>query len=187
MQKLGRRGLGAPTDLVVNAYSMLGSDAVQQNIPPYWWLEPRSNTKCRQPVASVAIPAISATPTEVLKFQVPAGFRFVLRAIMHTFQTSTSGSIVFVNGSGDLLWTVDVDTPVGSTPLSGYGLPDLVNMAEQRGSLQEGYWRLEGYTVFEPYQTLRYKVTNVASGAVGAPNFTTCGLFGWLEQALTEG
>ncbi len=175
-----RRGMaGIPQDMVSGANSLLGTSAVEDNRWPYWWLEPRANTQYKQPVASIPIPAISANPTTVLTLTVPTGFRFVLRSILHTFQSSIAGQ--FVDGSGDLLWTIDVDQPVNVPNFSGFGLPDLSNMAEQRGSLRDGPWPLEGYTVFDNYQVIRYKIRNVASGAVAAPNFTTCGLFGWWE------
>jgi len=180
----GRGLAGPPQDLVSAANGMLGTSAVQQDRWPYPWLMPRSNTQYKQIVQSIAIPAISATPTEVLEYTVPVGFRLVLRAILQTFQTGVGGAPQFVDGSGDLLWTVDVDQPIGGVALSGYGLPDLTSMAEQRGSLVNGPWALEGYTVFDQYQTLRYKITNVSSGAAGIPNYTTCGLFGWLDKAL---
>ena len=182
MQVLRRGMNGIPQDIVAGADSLLETPAINENRWPYSWLEPRFNTQYKQPVASIAIPAISANFTEVLALKVPSGFRFVLRSIMHTFQSSIAGQ--FVDGSGELLWTINVDQPVGIPNFSGFGLPDLSNMAEQRGSLRDGPWQLEGYTVYDAYQIIRYNVRNVSSGAAGAPNFTTCGLFGWLEPLL---
>ncbi len=182
----GGRGMaGLPQDLVRGADGMIGSKAVQEDNWPFWWLKPHSNTQYRQPQKTIFAPA-PATLTEVVSLTVPAGFVFILRAIRQTFQTGIDGAAVFVDGSGDILWTVDVDRPIGTTGFSGYALPDMFEMAEQRGS-QENPWPIEGYTVFDEYQTIRYKVetTNaIAQGGAGSPNFITCGLFGWLEKAL---
>jgi hypothetical protein len=185
VQVLRPMGFGAatPQDLVNGANGMLGAAATQANNWPYWWLQPRANTQYKQPIASIVAPP-NATVTEVLALQVPVGFRFILRGILQTFQSGTGGAPIFVDGSGDILWTIDLDQPTGSLSLSGFGLPDFTNMAEQRGSLQNGFWRLEGYTVFDAYQTLRYKVTTTATIAPGAPNYITCGFFGWFEKAL---
>lgn len=177
------RGLsGPPQDLVSGANGMLGSAAVQDNSWPFWWAVPRSNAQYVQRVASIPAPTVGVI-TEVVELTVPVGFRFILRAIRQSFATGVQGAPVWVDGSGDILWTIDVDAPTGATALSGYGLPDLSAMADARGS-QFGPWPIEGYTVFEPYQTIRYKVLTTPNIAAGAPNFITCGLFGWYEKAL---
>jgi len=164
---------GAPQDQVRGAYAVAQDD---RNEWPYWWIYPRSGTQFKQPCVSIPLP-VAGVLTEVMELQVPAGFCFVLRGIRHTYQGAG-----FVDGSGDLLWTIDVDDPNGSVSLSGYGLPDLTNMAEQRGS-QSRAWLIEGFAVFNPFQTLRYKVISNL-GVSGAPNFVTCGLYGWFDTAL---
>lgn len=177
------RGLAGPPQDLMRGASQLGPGPLQDNSWPYFWQYPRANCEHVQKVVSIAAPA-NATLTEVLAVTVPAGFRFVLRKIMHTFNSGVGGAPVFVEGSGAILWTIDVDTPIGSVPLSGYGLPDLSNMKESRGSTQFGPWEIQGYNVFNPYQTLRYKVITTAAIAPGDPNYITCGLFGWWDKAL---
>ena len=173
---------GAGQDAVAGANGMLGSSALQDNFWPYWWAVPRANSQYVQRVASIPVPVAGAI-TEVVEVQVPIGFVFVLRAIRQSFQTGIAGAPVWVEGSGDILWTVDVDNPIGSVALSGYGLSDLTNMADARGS-QIAPWPIEGYTVFNPYQTIRYKVVTTVNIAAGPPYFITCGLFGWFEKLL---
>ena len=175
---------GMPQTLVTGADSLMRSGATTQgavnNLP--FWLFPKAGTQFRQPSKSIPTPA-AATLTQVLSYTVPAGFRFILRGIRQEFNTGTGGGPIWVPGSGDILWTIDVDTPIGAPALSGYALPDLSSMADARGS-QLGPWPLEGCTIFDEYETLRYKVLTTTNIPVGAPNFITCGLFGWEEKAL---
>lgn len=176
------RGLtGAGPDLVKGANAMLGKGALQDESWPYFWEQPRANAEHAQPVNSIPVPVIGVI-TEVVNVTVPAGFRFVLRKIMHTF-TSTITPSPWQEGSGDLLFTIDVDNPIGSVALASFALPDMANMAQSRGSLVNGPWPVEGYNVFNPYQVIRYKVVNVAIAA-GAPNLVHCGLFGWWQPLL---
>lgn len=184
MQVLRNRGLGGPPqDLMRGANQMLGKQLLENDNWPYFWEAPRVNTQYVQKVVSIPAPA-TATLTEVLEVQVPSGFCFVLRAIMHTFASGIGGAPVWVEGSGDILWTVDVQDPIGSVPIAGFGLPDLTNMAESRGSTMFGPWPVEGYTVFDPYYVIRYKVITTAAIAPGSPNFITCGLFGWYDKLI---
>lgn len=185
MQVLNGRGLGGmPQTLVTGADSLMRSGATLQddnnNLP--FWLFPKSQTQFKQITNSIPTPA-AATLTEVLTFTVPAGFRFIFRGMRQEFNTGTGGGPIWVPGSGDILWTIDVNSPIGAPALSGFALPDLANMAEARGS-QLGPWPVEGYNVFDEYMTLRYKVLTTANIPAGAPNFITCGLFGWMEKAV---
>ena len=175
------RGLRGAGQDAIAAANQITTDRAKW---PYRWLQPGPDAQYKQPVASIPAPALlNFQQTEVLSLTVPAGFIFVLRAILQTYQTN-SGSI-FVNGSGDILWTVDVNIPVGIPTLGGYALPDLSNMAEQRGSFADKPWYLEGCTIFQAYDTLRYKVaTNTANIAPGLPNVISCGFFGWFEPAI---
>ena len=179
----GRRGLrGVPQDLVAGANGMLGTAALQDTSWPYAWVVPRAQTQYVQRVASIPAPAPGVL-TEVCEVQVPGALCFIMRGIRHSFSSGIGGAPVFTDGSGQILWSIDVDNPIGSIAISGYGLADLTNMADQRGS-QLGPWPIEGYTVFDEYQTIRYKVITTADIAPGAPNFITCGLFGWFDKAL---
>ena len=54
---------------------------VNNNLP--FWLFPKSQTQFKQITNSIPTPA-AATLTEVLKFTVPAGFRFIFRGMRQT-------------------------------------------------------------------------------------------------------
>lgn len=176
MQVLNRGMGGSPQELVKGA---TGIAAAEEESWPYWWLFPRKGTQFKQSVGSIAAPNPGVL-TEVCEVVVPSGFVFVLRAIRQNFATAANPS-PFVDGSGDILFTVDVDVPIGAIALSGYPLPDLSGMADERGS-KLAPWPLEGYTVFTPYQVVRYKVITTNVIPVGSPHFITCGLFGWLAE-----
>lgn len=173
---------GTPQDLVRGADSMLGKSGIQDTSWPYWWTIPRVNTQEVQAVNSIPAP-VAATLTEVVSVVVPAGNVFVMRGIWQAFFTAVGGAPIFIDGSGDILWTIDVDVPIGSTPLSGYGLPYFTGMKEQRGSRIQPY-PINAFSVFYPYQVIRYKVLTSAAIPAGAPNFITCGLFGWFDKLL---
>ena len=179
----GLRGVGQ--DQIAGATGLVNQNQAQW---PYFWTEPGPDAQYVQRVASIPAPGPippgqTTNQVLVLELDVPQGFVFVLRAILQTYQTNTGS--VFTNGSGDILWTVDVNIPVGVPTLGGYGLPDMTNMAEQRGSFINGPWQVEGHTIFQPNDQIRYKVsTNTANIAPGAPNFISCGFFGWFEKAL---
>lgn len=182
MQVLRRGMNGLPQDQVRAANGMLGSSAIQDEFWPYWWAVPRSNAQPVQEVQSIPAP-VAGVLTEVASVIVPVGFRFVLRAIRQSFSSGIGGAPVWTEGSGDIQWTIDVDNPISALQLSGYGLPYMSSMKDARGS-QISPWPVEGYNVFDQYQVIRYKVLTTLAIAPGAPNFITCGLFGWFDKAL---
>jgi hypothetical protein len=177
---------GSPQTLVQGANAMMGKGGLQQDSPVLpFWLFPRANAELVQRVASIPTPA-AATLTQVLQLAVPPGFRFILRGIRQSFQTGTGGAPVWVEGSGDIVWTLDVNSPImpgASLGFSGYALPDMGAMTDARGS-SIAPWPVDGYNVFEPEQVLRYKVLTTVNIPAGVPNYITCGLFGWWEKAL---
>lgn len=182
MQVLNRRGMnGLPQDIVRGADGMLGSPAVEENCWPYWWEKPQAHCEPVQRILCIPTPA-QGVQTVVVSLIVPAGFMFVMKGMLQNFATGNNPS-PFVDGSGDILWTIDVDIPIGATNLSGYPIADFSNMQDERGS-KLGPWEVPGYRVFEQYQHLRYKVTTSANIPVGAPNFIRCGLFGWWEKMI---
>lgn len=176
-----RNGFGGiPQDLVRGANVLQAQQETENTNWPYWWLQPRANTQSVPRIASIATPAV-ATSTLITSVSVPPGFNFILRGVIHGFSPAVGG-VVWVPGDGSLLFTVDVDVPVGANSVSGYGLPDLVSMAEPRGSLELGPFPLDGYNVFGPYQVIRYKVTTTAAIPVAGGNFVFAGLIGWFDK-----
>lgn len=181
MSQLLRRGFGAvPQDLVRGANALQSEKEDTDNAAPYFWREPRAFSQAVPRIKSIATPAVGVV-TEILSVKVPAGFNFILAGILHGFSPAVGG-VVWVPGDGSLLFTVDVDVPVGATAVSGYGLPDMSAMAEPRGSLEQGPFPVDGYNVFGPYQTLRYKVITTAAIPVAGGNFVFAGLCGWFDK-----
>lgn len=181
-QLLRRRGLmGVPQDLVRGANALQAQRDDESTSWPYFWIQPRALTQSVPRIASIPTPT-QGVQTLITSVQVPAGFNFILAGILHGFNTPAGSGVTWTPGSGSILWTVDVDVPIGATAVSGYGLPDLTNMAEQRGSLELGPFPLQGYNVFGPYQVIRYKVTTDVTIPVAGGNFIFAGLIGWFDK-----
>lgn len=180
-QLLRRNGMGAvPQDLVRGADALQAEKQDSDNAWPYFWKQERAFTQGVPRVAFVPTPAVGVV-TLVTSVQVPAGFNFILEGFTHGFSPA-SGGVVWIPGSGDILWTVDVDVPIGATAVSGYGLPDMTAMDGPRGSLEQGPFMLPGYNVFGPYQVVRYKVVTTAAIPVAGGNFIFAGLIGWFDK-----
>lgn len=180
-QLLRRNGMGAvPQELVRGADALQAEKQDTDNAWPYFWREPRAYSQSVPRIKSIPTPAVGVV-TLITSVQVPAGFNFILQGILHGVNLAPGG-VVWTPGSGDFLWTVDVDVPIGATAVSGYGLPDMTAMAEQRGSLEQGPFPVDGYNVFGPYQVVRYKVVTGAAIPVAGGNFIFAGLCGWFDK-----
>lgn len=142
-------------------------------VPFPWDLPPENSTHVYQP-GSVDAPA-PATPTVVTQFQVPDGHWFVLKARMNAFDGQT-----WVRGSGDIVWTTDVNSPVGLVSPQGIPVQGLQAEAFNVGSFEVGpvYWY--GRKVFAPNDIIRVKVTTTAVIMQGSPNTFTSILIGWI-------
>lgn len=185
MQVLSRGFAGVGPDMVKSASAMIGTEATNSNQWPYWWLKPRSDAQAVQRFGWIPAP-VAGVLTEITRATVivPEAMVFVLRGYRLSFSTSVNPN-PFVDGSGSILWTIDVDNPVGSgtNALAGYAVPDLYNIADERGS-KLGPFPIEGYTVFKPKQVLRVKVITTADIPAADPNYIGGGLFGWFCKAL---
>lgn len=144
---------------------------------PYPWLFPPPNAKNRLPFGSVAAPA-GATPIEIMEFTVPTGMRFYLVGIIQQFVGAG-----FIQASGNALWTLDKDTPIGSGNLQGSSIADFTNQPFTLGSFDDGPFPIEDPLVFEAGATIRSKVTTDGSIPQGAPNFFVTVLAGWTVPA----
>lgn len=144
---------------------------------PYRWAFAPPNSKGRTPSGSVVVPVIGAT-AEILSFTIPTNFNFILY------------ELIVVNGPGfsvvpgDILYTVDVDTPTtGTPPLTASPLTDLYQVPFNRGTYQPwGPFKLPKAETITSGQTLRAKGKNVSAGA-GAPNQLVAMFLGWLVPA----
>lgn len=136
---------------------------------------PPQSTPVHQ-IASIVAPAHGAI-TAVLTYQVPSGFRFILRRILQDF---SGGAFL----PGDALWTVDRNTPIGIASVQADPVQGLIATPIPLGSIVAGtQWVFDRPYEFEPLDVLRSKVNSVNAG-VGAGNWFTSGFFGYLIPAL---
>lgn len=124
----------------------------------------------------VVVPAAGATAV-VLAYQVPSGFRFIMEAILQTY---TPGAF----NPGDVLWTVDLNAPVGIADIQGAVIEGLTRVPIPLGSWVYGtQWKFPRAYEFEPLSLLQSKARNLNLPA-GAPNYLISGFFGYLIPAL---
>lgn len=154
------------------ASSLRPPRAAAQPVPFPWDLPPK-NSKPVYEVASLASPAQGATPSLILEYQVPDGFQFVLRGRINAF----TGALVA--GSGDALWTTDVNVTPGIATPQGYPIEGFAGEKIGVGSFTEGPFPVYGCLIFDPNDIVRVKVANIGV-AVGAPNFFNSALMGWI-------
>lgn len=155
---------------VIQASKLIDPDPM---VPFPWDLPPRNSTIVYQPNSIVA-PA-AATQTQILQYQVPSGHYFALKARMNAFDGQS-----WVRGSGDIIWTTDVDTPIGITSPQGEPIQGLQAEAFNVGSFDHGPVPWWGRKVFTPLEIIRVKVLTTNAINPGAPNYFTSILIGWI-------
>jgi len=131
----------------------------------------------------IAAPA-SAAAAQVCIYTVPQGARAVITSVV--FQTVVpAGSGMFVSGSGDVLWTLDVNTPVGVDPIQGSVVKGFFQVPFDLGTTQAP-WSLSKPEVGKPQDVFRVKVeSNPLVITPGAPQFYIAIINGW-EWPVTE-
>jgi hypothetical protein len=115
---------------------------------------------------AVACPALGTNDFAVVSFLVPTGWNAAIKAIANLYTSAG-----FVEGSGDLIWRIDVD---------GVYLPGFDAITTTLGSTDQAR-RLEGAILAKSNELVRYTVS-VAAGAgipVGAGNNIICAIDGW--------
>jgi len=145
---------------------------------PYQHVYPPVNAEPVHVIGFVPTPDIvanvgAAATVVVLSYQVPSGFRFIMRGIIQTYEGGAFSP-------GQALWTVNRNTPVGVANFQAQPEQGLVAVPVRLGSFSP-------FTVdefarayeFEALDIVRSKATNVALG-VGDPNFFSTGFFGYL-------
>jgi len=153
------------------ATSLRPSPAPAQPVPFPWDLAPKdSKPVCAS--GSILSPAQGATVT-VCQYQVPDGFQFALKGRINVF----TGTLIL--GSGDALWTTDVNRTPGVTTPQGWPIEGMSGETFGVGSLTEGPFPVYGYLVFDPNDIIRVRATNV-SVDTSAPNFFISVLMGWI-------
>lgn len=156
--------------------------------PPYWYedmppegipffVENNGNVSNSTSSSKQPSPAFgAANQIVVATYQCPLNFVAVLRGILATFEGSG-----FVPGSGNIIWTLDVDVPLPSvTASAGYAFDGYANMITPKGSYANGLWKLYPGLRFADGETIRLKVQTVAVVGTGAPNFMNGELAGYI-------
>jgi hypothetical protein len=144
---------------------------------PYQWIYPPPNAKNRQPWGSVACPA-GNTPTQIMSFTVPTGMRFYLTGMIRQFVGAG-----FIEGAGNALWTLALNSPVGANPVQALSIADFVNQPYTRGNFDQGPTHFEMPEVFEAQDVISDIVVTDGSITPGAPNYFVTVLFGWTVPA----
>lgn len=144
---------------------------------PYPWVYPPSNAKNRQPWGSIPCPA-GNTATQIMSFAVPTGMRFYLTGMIRQFVGAG-----FINGSGNALWTLAQNAPVGQNPLQSISIADFVNQPFTRGGFDQGPTHFEMPEVFEAGDVISDVVVTDGTIQPGAPNYFVTVLFGWTVPA----
>lgn len=142
---------------------------------PYVHLYPPPDSQDVNVIGTLATQAQGAAAVAVVTYQVNAGKRFYLQAVI-------LGANVTIL-PGDALFTVDRNSPLGITDSQFMPEHGLLNIGVQLGSTTFGAWRLHRAREFGPLDIVRIKATNV-NLAEGAPNFYVCGLFGYEVPTL---
>ena len=141
---------------------------------PYVHIYPPPNAIDVNVIGTAVTQAQGAAAIAVVTYQVNAGKRFYLQAVLLGAQLDL-GSL-FVPGAA--LFTIDRNSPIGIADSQYMPEHGLVNIPVQLGSAAFGPWRLQRAREFGPLDIVRIKATNVAL-SVGEPNWYVCGLFGY--------
>jgi hypothetical protein len=143
---------------------------------PYVHVYPPPNAIDVHVIGTEFTQAQGAAAIAVVTYQVNAGKRLYLQAIL--LSTNVVGFI-----PGDVLFTIDRNSPLGIPDTQFLPEHGLINIPVQLGSANFAPWRLQRAREFSSLDTIRIKATNLTL-AVGTPNQYVCGLFGYEVPTL---
>ena len=172
MRAVGPRIVTGPE--AVKAVASMAATQDRRDQWPYPWNFPPPNALRVFRVGSLLSPN-PATQTEVLSYQVPQGFRFWLTALVQIYAGTG-----FTPGSGDVLWTLDKNQPVGVVPLQGEVVQGFGSLGIPLGSLLYP-WPLQMPELLLATDVLRSKVITTVAIPVGVTNYFHSVIEGWLE------
>lgn len=132
------------------------------------------------PLTPVVAPAYgSANQVVLVTYTVPVNWSALLYGVVFGFSSASAPAPL----PGDLVFTVDIDRPLGST-FGGYTEKDYSAVPFALGALTNGpYWPIEWqHTSGEVIRIKGYTVANVPTGA---GSFLVAALLGW--EWNTEG
>ena len=123
---------------------------------------------------SIVSPAYGAALAVAVAYQVPEGHFFALTHLMNLYDGAG-----FIQGSGSIIWRLDVNQPVGVAATTGHPVRGWENLLMQHGSPLLP-WPVAGALIFRSLDVLRWKVDTVAVVGVGAGNYFTCTMEGFV-------
>ena len=157
----------------------LNEQSERRDAWPYPWLCPSRNAEPIPSFGSIAAPALN-TLAEVLSYTVPTGFQFALVGIVQLYIGAG-----FIEGDSDILWTLDLDSPIGVASVEGDPLPGMNNVPVSLGSLAGLPWLFYKPFILKPNQVLRSKVfLPTLNPITGTPNNITPGAPNYFVSAF---
>lgn len=170
MSALSRYTLGSPDQMLNDVRSLkhsLRDHPIPDNAVPFFT------------TGSFAAPAWGLANQIVLcTYQCPIGWEGLLTDVMNLY----TGSDTFVEGSGDIVWTIDIDFPLAAALGTGRALPGYNAITRGLGDLSEPWPIRRGWRM-KSGETYRYKARTVQNVQVGSPAFVHGSLQGivWPE------
>jgi len=152
---------------------------------PFPWDTPPPGHVARNPQGSKVVPDVVFATTQqvnqtiVLQYQCPANKFFVVKRILMRYD----GDGPFVQGSGDVVFTIDIDNPnvinQGYVISQGRSLPDFGQWLFNVGSFDFGPVDICGDLIINPNETIRVKAYATANVATGGNNRFNAWISGW--------
>jgi hypothetical protein len=161
------------SDAVRGATEYLKAVQERRDSWPYVHVYPPPNATDVLKISTIAVQASSDPIIEILSYTVNAGKIFYLQAVLF----SASSSIV----PGDCLFTLDRNSPIGSTNRQFMPEHGLIQVPVALGASVSRPWKLQRAREFGPLDVIRIKGLNVnLSGGVQY----VCGIFGYEVPTL---
>lgn len=162
-----------------------GSRSDEERTPYPWVMMPPGGISFFA-IGSVPAPAWgSANQVELCSYTVQDGWEGTLMDVLVEYLDGGANS--FVQGSGDIIWTIDIDTPLGAPLATSRFLPNYAFLKTQLGSFENGPWPIRGGWRMKQGETYRVKGYTVANVNTGAPAFLHGGLLGWVWPMARQG
>ena len=143
---------------------------------PYPWVYPPPDAEDVFVEQSIPAPAFGVE-TQILQYKVPSSYLFMFTHIVQVY-TGTA----FVPGSGDILWTLDLNTPIGTPPVQASRLQGFQSVDVPLGSFQIP-WPIRKARFFKSLDIIRSKVITTNVIVPGSGNFFTTILLGYIMPA----
>jgi hypothetical protein len=142
---------------------------------PDWFREMPASGLPRSLRESIVAPTVAAAQQVVIAHTVEENYLTCFWAVMNTY----IGDGPFVEGSGGIIWTIDIDRDPAGVLDTGTVVQDFGSIKTRLGNL-DAPWQLQGPILLRGLQTIRFKV-QVFDGAIaaGGDNRIHCALEGW--------